>query len=311
MSILPFRKLKSCQADCSQLHKDGLFAAASSDERKFWGFLLLIKVLNEAPQNFASLVFTKNLVRCLMNQLAVEDRYLHRMAVKAAKTIQSRVSKEPEFAAAAVSGLMGPTGSVTFDQITKSKTVEKIVTEAGPDALKQIVSLFERLIAVPGSDDSKAAAASRQHLAGLLVSIVRSRASAANATNDGFEPIIEDILSVLVRFAYFVDKGDKKQDRPAPEPALIQATQELFRNRINSCLSTLITTRKEPAALPYAIVRKIRDAAKSGEFGTFIIETDDVVRESVENAYKTLKKLSKEVCTGLRKAPSCHFLALV
>lgn len=282
---------------------NGLFAAASSDERKYWGFLLFIKVLNEAPQNFASLVFTKNLVRCLMNQLAVEDRYLHRMAVKAAKSIQSRVSKEPEFAAPAVSGLMGPTGSVTFDQITKTKTVEKIVTEAGPDALKQIVSLFERLIAVPGSDDEKSAASSRQHLAGLLVSIVRSRASAANASSDGFDAVIEDILFVFVRFAYFMDKGDPKQNRPAPEPALVQATQELFRNRINSCLSSLISTRKDPAALPYAVVRKIRDAAKSGEFGTFIIETDDIVRESVEGAYKSLKKLSK-VCPGLRMLQS-------
>ena len=56
---------------------DGLFASASSEERKFWGFLLFNKVLNEGSPEQTSQVFTKNLVRCLMNQLAVEDRRVH------------------------------------------------------------------------------------------------------------------------------------------------------------------------------------------------------------------------------------------
>ncbi|KAL1966912.1 hypothetical protein VTN77DRAFT_3656 [Rasamsonia byssochlamydoides] len=263
---------------------NGLFAAASSEERKYWGFLLFIKALNEAPLHLASLVFTKNLVRCLMNQLAVEDRYLHRMAQKAAKSIHARVSKEPEFAAAAVNGLLGPSGSVNFDQITKTKTVDKIVVEASPDALKQIVSLLERLIAVPGTD-GQAAASSRQSLAGLLVSIVRSRSSAG----EEYQPIMEDVLSVFVRFAYFVAQGDN-----APQPSLSQTTQELFRTRINSCLNSLISNSKDPAGLSYSVVRKIRDSAKSAESGKFIIEMDDKIRESVEGAFKSLKKLSSK-----------------
>ncbi|KAJ9302503.1 hypothetical protein DTO217A2_7309 [Paecilomyces variotii] len=266
---------------------NGLFAAASSEERKYWGFLLFIKTLNEAPQNFASLVFTKNLIRCLMNQLAVEDRYLHRMAVKAAKTIQGRVSKEPDFAAAAINGLMGPTGSVNFDQITKTKTVEKIVTEADAESLKQILVLFERLIAAPGTEDIKAAASSRQNLANLLVSIVRSRAS-VKTEEDDFHDAIEAILSIFVRFAYFVDKGDSTQ------PPLTQATQELFRNRINSCLNSLVGARKDPANLPYTVIRKIRDAAKSAEYGKFIIEMDDTVQEAIDGAFKSLKKLASK-----------------
>lgn len=216
------------------------------------------------------------------------------MAVKAAKTIQARVSNEPDFAAAAINCLMGPTGAVNFDQITKTKTVEKIVTEADPEALKQIVALFERLIAVPGTDDSKAAASSRQNLANLLVSIVRSRASAKAEEGDFYEAI-EAILSVFVRFAYFVDKGDKSGDQPSPQPPVTQATQELFRNRINSCLNSLIGARKDPASLPYAVVRKIRDAVKSAEFGKFIIDMDDTIKESVDGALKSLKKLSSKV----------------
>ncbi|GAB1195078.1 hypothetical protein APSETT444_004332 [Aspergillus pseudonomiae] len=271
---------------------NGLFAASSSDERKYWGFLLFVKVLNESPLPLASLVFTKNLVRCLTNQLAVEDRYLHRMATKAAKTIQTRVSKEPEFAAASISGLMGSAGSVNFDQVTKTKTVEKIVVEANSDALKQIVPLFEKLIACPGTSDSKAAASSRQFLAGLLLSIVRSRASASDESEESSKEVLEHILFTFVRFAYFVEKDGESRGQTAAEPALTQQTQELFRSRINSCLNSLIANQKYTTDLPYAVVRKIRDAAKSEEYGKFIIAMDDTLQDSVKGAFKSLKKLS-------------------
>ncbi|PIG85122.1 DNA polymerase V [Aspergillus arachidicola] len=271
---------------------NGLFAASSSDERKYWGFLLFIKVLNESPFPLASLVFTKNLVRCLTNQLAVEDRYLHRMAAKAAKTIQTRVSKEPEFAAASINGLMGSAGSVNFDQVTKTKTVEKIVVEANLDALKQIVPLFEKLVACPGTSDSKAAASSRQFLAGLLLSIVRSRASASDESEEGAKEVLEHILFTFVRFAYFVEKDGDSRGQTAAEPALTEQTQELFRSRINSCLNSLIANQKYATALPYAVVRKIRDAAKSEEYGKFIIAMDDTLHDSVKGAFKSLKKLS-------------------
>ncbi|GKZ37240.1 DNA-directed DNA polymerase [Aspergillus brasiliensis] len=267
---------------------NGLFAASSSEERKYWGFLLFNKVINESPLELASLVFTKNLVRCLMNQLAVEDRYLHRMAVKAAKAVQARVSKEPEFAAASVRGLMGSTGSVNFDQATKTKTVEKIVSEANLDALKQIVPLFESLIASPGTTDSKAAASSRQFLAGLLLSIVRARASASD-DEDGMQKVLEKILFAFVRFAYFKPKEEGRDQ--SVTPPVTEQTQELFRSRINSCINSLIATQKY-AGVPYVVVRHIRDAVKSEEHGKFIINMDDTIQDAVKNAFKSLKKLA-------------------
>jgi DNA polymerase phi len=206
------------------------------------------------------------------------------MAVKAAKSIQGRVAKDPEFAAASVIGLMGSAGSVNFDQATKTKTIEKIVVEANLDALNQIVPFFEKLIANPGTDDGKAAAASRQSLAGLLLSIVRSRASAS----DEFA-VLEQILFTFVRFGYFMAKD--------VQPALTQQSQELFRNRISSCLNSLIANPKYATTLPYAVVRKIRDAAKSEEYGKFIINMDETLRDSVKTAFKSLKKLSGMVST--------------
>lgn len=221
-----------------------------------------------------------------MNQLAVEDRYLNRMAIKSAKCIQARVSKEPQFAAAAVKGLLGPTGSVNFDQMTKTKTVEKIAVEANCDALKEIVPLLEKLITKPDTDDSKAAASSRQFLANLLVSIVRSRVSASQ-DEDGAQAILEHILMIFVRHAYFTPQNTEK----GPQPAMTPQTQDLFRNRINSCLNTLVASQKFAAILPYSVVRQIRDAAKSEEYGKSIINIEGSLGDSVKAAFKSLKKM--------------------
>ena len=159
-------------------------------------------------------------MRCLANQLAVEDRYLHRMAVKAAKAIQTRVSREPEFAAVAIRGLMGTSGTLNFDQATKTKTVEKIVAEANHEALEEIVPFFEKLIQNPGTTDEKTSATNRQFVAGLLLSIVRSKASATEGDSENLQASLEQILSIFVRFAYFMDTG---KGPSAPEPALSSA----------------------------------------------------------------------------------------
>lgn len=275
---------------------NGLFASASSEERKYWGFLLFNKVLNEGSPQQASHVFTKNLVRCLMNQLAVEDRYLHRMAVKVSKAIQSRVSREPGFAAAAIRGLMGTSGTVNFDQATRTKTVEKIVAEANRDALQDIVPLFSQLMQRPGTSDEKAAASNRQFIAGLLLSIVRSKASTGNnESEDDYQSVLEQILSIFVRFAYFMPSGTGPD---APEPAFTQPTQELLQNRINSSLNSLLASQKYAGTIPYAVVKQIRDGAKSEEYGKFIINIDDKLQDSVKTAFKSLKKLSSKEKKG-------------
>ncbi|KAJ5662708.1 hypothetical protein N7462_011634 [Penicillium macrosclerotiorum] len=275
---------------------NGLFASSSSDERKYWGFLLFNKVLNEGAPEQATHIFTKNLVRCLMNQLAVEDRYLHRMAVKSSKAIQTRVSKEPGFAAAAVRGLMSTSGTINFDQVTKTKTVEKIVADANSDALQEIVPLFEQLIRSPGTSDEKAATSNRQFIAGLLLSIVRAKAATGNSdSEEDYQAVLEQIMFIFVRFAYFLDSG-KGSD--APQPPVSQATQELLRNRINSALNGLLTSQKFAATIPYAVVRQIRDATKSEEFGKFIINMDEKLQDAVKTAFKSLKKLSSKEKKG-------------
>ncbi|OAX77949.1 hypothetical protein ACJ72_07746 [Emergomyces africanus] len=311
------KHLKPTQASFTDIWTEvvdnGLFAAASSEERKYWGFLLFTKTVNEAPPHLAGLVLTKNLMRCFINQLAVEDRYLHRIATKALRSIQARVGREPEFIVAAVSGLMGPTGAVNFDQITKTKTVEKMISAATADSLKAIVPLFEHMIAQPGIDDAKSAASARQQLTGHLLSIVKTQTSVVNTAASGeLHSSIESVLFLLARFGYFIPDESTTSIKQLllPEPPII--AQELFRNRMMSCLNTVISGRNSPAAIPYAVVRKIHDKDAQGDWGKFVIEMSEDIKESVSSAFKTLKKLThKEKRAEKKEGTSIQALKLL
>ncbi|KAF3899746.1 DNA-directed DNA polymerase [Trichophyton interdigitale] len=264
----------------------GLFAAASSEERKYWGFLVFMKVLNEASIDVAGQIFTQNFMRCLMNQLAVEDRYLHKIAVKAAKSIQARTSKEPDFAYPALCGLMGPRGAVNFDQITKVKVVEKIVADVSHTAIKQLMPFFEGLIVKPEADD-KAAASRRQLIANFLQTIVKAfMTSAKEDDSDELDSAVQVIILTLARYTYFSSDTAK--------PPISDATRELFRNKIMASLNIIISNQKRPSDIAYKVVQKIRDMEETGDSGKSIIDVSDSISESVHSAFKTLKKINKK-----------------
>lgn len=253
--------------------------------------------MNEAPPHLAALVFTKNLMRCFMNQLAVEDRYLHRIAAKALRSIQARIAREPEFIVDAISGLMGPNGAVNFDHITKTKTIEKLISTLSVDTLKEIIPLFEKMIASPGMEDVKAAASTRQQLTGYLLSAVRTQASSVINTTapDELHSSIKSVLLLLARFAYFVHNESNRSKLTPVKPPIAEATQGLFRNRMMSCLHIVISGRNSPAAVPYTVVRKIHEMDMEGTWGKFVIEMGEDIKESVTSAFKTLKKLTHKV----------------
>ncbi|KAK2875593.1 hypothetical protein FQN49_001579 [Arthroderma sp. PD_2] len=267
----------------------GLFADASSEERKYWGFLVFMKVLNEAPIEVAKLIFTKNFMRCMMNQLAVEDRYLHKIAVKAAKSIQARALKESEFAYPALCGLMGARGAINFDQVAKVKIVEKIVSNLSQSVVKQLLPVFEGMIICLDGDE-KVAASRRQQIANILQTITKSQmATAKDSDAEELDEAIEMLIIVLARYTYFSGNGAIR-----PKPPVSDATRELFRNKIMACLNIVISNRKRSADIAYKIIQKIRDLEENGESGKFIIDMSESITESVQAAFKTLKKIDKK-----------------
>ncbi|RYO88679.1 hypothetical protein DL762_003605 [Monosporascus cannonballus] len=125
---------------------DGLFSKNASEGQKFRGFMIFRKFLDGLRLGYQSLVrelFTRNLMTCLMNQAAKEDRYLHLAAVKTLKSIEQCVEQSPELLLPVLQELLGKFGTYNFDQRTNSKTVEKLLRCVTPENAETILKLLQ------------------------------------------------------------------------------------------------------------------------------------------------------------------------
>ena len=264
---------------------DSLFAISSSEVRKYWGLLLFEQMFGDIPEHLISILFSKNLMRCLMNHLALPDRYLHRVALKVLKAIHARVVTEPQATNAAISGLLGPNGHVNFDHVTKTKTVEKLLSQIDAQTLRTVLPLFERLILKPQVGDETGAASRRQILADQLLSLIRSRQidSISKAALSEYNACIEQLLAFFVDVAYF-------SPRLAAEPPVSKASQDIFRSRISSSLTHLVAKVADPAQFPYYVVMIIHKREEDVDSQP-LFDVDENVRKTVARAWKTLDKL--------------------
>lgn len=57
-----------------------LFAPTSTPQRKYWGFEVVSKALPLLSDEMLPFIFTQNFMKCWMNHLSGEDRYLHKAA---------------------------------------------------------------------------------------------------------------------------------------------------------------------------------------------------------------------------------------
>lgn len=295
----------------NEVVNNGLFANAASDERKYWGFLLVMKLLNEASVTFAGLIFTPNVTRCLRNQLASDERYLHRIALKVSKAVQLRAARDQQIIVPAVTGLMsGSDGSlVNFDQVTKTKIVEKLLSFASTPALGDLLPLFEKMIMKPGTEDGRQAATTRLFVSNLLAAIVKAQtnpsspapasASACSASSDELASLFERVASTFSRFGFFNNISSSTTDGDSSvTPPISPQTQEIFRNKIVSCLNMIIAGRQNLAhTVPFNVVKKIHDKYEKKSWGNFHIEMDATSEEAIDSAFKILKKIVHKVIT--------------
>lgn len=89
-------------------------------------------------------------MRTWTNNLASSDRYLHQMSVNLAKQIQEAVKANPSVGFTLLSTLQGK-GSVDFDRVTKSKTVEGILGSLNQEGVRDYIQYLQNMI-VGGED---------------------------------------------------------------------------------------------------------------------------------------------------------------
>lgn len=276
-----------------------LFATSSSEERKYWGFLLFQRMIPNAPVQLLSDLFTKNVMRCLTNQLASPDRYLHRAAERSIKAILARARSNPNARAPILKALLDPkNGDINFDKITKTKTIETLTSLVDDPAFEQVIEIYQDLILRPGVEDEKTAASRRQSAAdqlGLAVRSIQSHPAEKVLAKSECLVNIRRILALLAKCAYF-DIGNTRDDRSiSPSPTISQASREMFRTRISSCLSSLVAKPiGEPSYFAYELICNIQGREENPDHPNTILNADDNVRSVLEKAWQTLRKVHSQ-----------------
>ncbi|OQU97909.1 hypothetical protein CLAIMM_03773 isoform 2 [Cladophialophora immunda] len=147
---------------------ESLFAAASSAERKSWGFSLWKKVFEIAPKELLICTLTPQATRCLANSLKSSERFLQRSAQRLSQIIQARLTDaEPWDQRADLAGtylrtLLQSVSFGDFDQITKSKTLQSLFEARNTDVLKGISSALTDLLMASLQEEDKKTALSQQ-----------------------------------------------------------------------------------------------------------------------------------------------------
>lgn len=179
---------------------------------------------------------------------------------------------------------------------TKSKTIEKVLCFADESGLVEIVGLLKNIILSPITVGEakeelaqvvKTAEGRRQWAADLILTTVR------NGKSPKTESWLNEVIVMFASFGHF-DLVSKK----SPNPQISTNSQSMFRARLLSCLSYLITIKEGPVGeretWPYRAVRAISTLQKDSNY-KLAVEFDSVIEGTLRGALKTLERIRKKL----------------
>ena len=231
-----------------------------------------------------------------MNQLASPDRYLHRAAERTRKTIIDKAKREPEMVISILTTLLTPPkGDINFDSATRTKTIDTLLSLATSSGLlDDFVSVADNLILRPNTKDDKLAQSRRQALADQLVALLRSSQNQSGSESSVY---IASILSVLAKYAYF-EVGSFTESK-CPEPAISPKAREMFRSRLSSGFSHLISIKSVNSShFANSLVCDICHPDPSYAHGQLLLDVDERVQGLLDRALESLSYAKEKSNNG-------------
>ena len=226
-------------------------------------------------------------MKCFINQLSSENRFLHQIAIKTSCSITEHVSKHPNHALEILTALlMPPFGLVNLDQVAKKKTriIHSILQQVPEDNLEALLDIYQILILRPDEHGEKASDLRRQSAFDQVSSLIKSFQEIDTISHDKSSAKVTFVKKALEMFAclgYFNYGGCED----TVKPSLSNRSRQEARTRILSCLSHLMNTTSDPSFFPMVVVEKIQHGEKSTPGWECIIERN----ASIVTAHTTLK----------------------
>ncbi|KAF7559549.1 hypothetical protein G7046_g4612 [Stylonectria norvegica] len=259
----------------SRVVDDGLFSKSATDGQKFKGFMVFQKMLEglvNQPGHLVSL-FSKNLLTCLMNQAAKEDRYLHRAATKALKAIETLVSSHPAALIPILRSLLGDNGAYNFDQRSSTKTVEKIIQFISADTGKETLKIIRQPVgSLAKQETTQAVSTLRVYVDYLSRALNASAATTASSQ----QAVFSSALQELSQLAY-------SRPKDVPAEILTEQIQQLCRARLESSFAKLTGKADDFASLCNAVA----------SIDPSQVAMTEEIKTTVEEALSRMKKLLK------------------
>jgi DNA polymerase phi len=279
--------------------ENGLFHTSSSAERKALGFQVLAMAITSAPSPLLRQLFTPNLTRCIINQRAGAQRYLFDAAKAALNSVVARSKQDPSATAGLIQGLIEE-GAANFDQATKTKTIETLLSQSNAEALAGIVDFIQKLMRKPNvkHGEQAQADAQRRMLADLLLSIVRTHKEPTDLfikqdlkqKNAAPAAWLNTVLDTFVELGYC-----EPAESDEVSPALSDSSKSICRTRLSSCVAQLMNLPlADASSAVYGLLKALRSSKRSyfqssasKETKALLKRTDKAIQDAQDKVAKT------------------------
>ncbi|APA05757.1 hypothetical protein sscle_01g005270 [Sclerotinia sclerotiorum 1980 UF-70] len=255
---------------------ENLFSASASRERKFWGFLVFQRMIQShiSCTKLITSIFSHNLVRCLINHVQEKDRFLNRAADKSLKVLTNAVEENPEALVVVLQGLIDGNGAYSFDRVTKTKTIEKLLSMVDDTNGEAVLDVLTSPVLVVPSSETNDAEKSRQMFGDYVLTAIRHVDVAEASEKSSW--IKTAALPQLASLAY--------SNNPEAKPPISEGTRTLIRNRLTSAFTHLLSNM-DGYHYPCDLVISCEPDA---------VAMDGLITSAKDGAFATLQKLMKK-----------------
>ncbi|KAL5621433.1 hypothetical protein BROUX41_006333 [Berkeleyomyces rouxiae] len=260
---------------------DGLFSKTATNGQKLRGFLIFQKLLAvfSLQHDLLRVLFSRNLMACLMNQAAKEDRFLHIAAQRALKSVSDLAGCIPATVPVFVKAVLGPNGSYAFDARTNSKTVEKTLQKTPASEAAAVVAYLEQRLRETTGPDSADSVAHLHAYVEYLYKLMDSSEAPENKKADGAEGEGEGSAASLA-----IQKLAHLAYAPAEEATalgLTDKTKDLCKTRLESAFAKLSRRTEDMTYLCHAVAA----------IDPALFDMEDQIAAELTEARRQMKKL--------------------
>lgn len=290
----------------SDLVDYGLLSEKSSVERKSWGLQLFTEFVQSAPPGLVPSLFSRNLVHCLIDHHASEQKLLYRSVTEALKKIKTRAGRDPTLGTEMIIGLMGKGKNIFFDKLTKTKTMQDLFALADADGLVKLTKTFDSLIIDQREKELNTANSARQICSDLLLAAIRGRKKVFFEDKTSSK-CVGKVLELFLRHAYLQPKD--AESRISPKPELSSESRAMFHSRLSSCLNHILSLKlSNPSQWPWFAVHKIHSLTKASKPYQLSLQAEKGILKALKQYYKTAETIEEYLASERSKTEEAFAL---